>query len=288
MPTPAIRMIATDIDGTLLDSHQRIPERNMRALAAAHEAGIHIVLVTGRRFPFALPIAEQLPFDHAVIACNGAVIRSRAGTTHFRKLLPRATAARVIEWTKAWRPYTMLAYDDDIAATDKVAQVVIETLEKRTPQFMQWYNRVKHHARLVPLETALDSAGCDPLQVMFSGPIAPLREVYASLDTAPFRADFQLTKTFYEERDLGIMDLIHPECSKGAALREWARICGVAREQVMAVGDNYNDLDMLEYAGVAVVMGNSVPELQAAGWHVTASNDDAGLADAIERWALDV
>jgi hydroxymethylpyrimidine pyrophosphatase-like HAD family hydrolase len=279
-------MIATDIDGTLLDSHQRIPERNVRALLAAHDAGIHIVLVTGRRFPFALPIAEQLPFDHALITCNGAVIRSRNGTTHFRKLLSRATAARVIECTAAWRPYTMLAYDEDIAESDAAGQIVIESLEKRTPQFMQWYNRVKHHIRIGPLEAALDSAGVDPLQVMFSGPITPLCEVYASLDNAPFRADFHLTKTFYEERDLGIMDLIHPECSKGAALQEWARIRGVAQAQVMAVGDNYNDHDMLAYAGVAVVMGNSVPELQANGWHVTASNDDAGLADAVERFAL--
>jgi Cof subfamily protein (haloacid dehalogenase superfamily) len=283
---PAIQMIATDIDGTLLDSRQRLPERNTQALLAAHELGIHVVLVTGRRFPFALPIAEQLPFEPVVIACNGAVIRSRSGATHFRKLLPRATAARVVEWTREWRAYTMLAYDDDIVESDCVGQIVIETLERRTPQFMQWYNRVKHHARLASLEDALRSAGNDPLQVMFSGPIAPLREVQASLDTAPFRADFQLTKTFYEERDLGIMDLIHPECSKGAALQEWARVQGVAREQVMAVGDNYNDLDMLEYAGVAVVMGNSVPGLRADGWHVTASNDDAGLADAIERWAL--
>ncbi len=288
MRKPSIQMIATDIDGTLLDSRQHIPERNVRALLAAHEAGIHIVLVTGRRFPFALPIAGQLPFEHVVIACNGAVIRSRGGKTHFRKLLPRATAARVIEWTKTWRAYTMLAYDDDIAESDQVAQVVLETLENRTPQFMQWYNRVRQHARLALLEDALESAADDPLQVMFSGPIAPLREVYASLDSAPFRANFQLTKTFYEDRDLGIMDLIHPQCSKGAALREWARRQGVPREQVMAVGDNYNDLDMLEFAGVAVVMGNSVPELQANGWHVTASNDDAGLADAIERWALGI
>jgi Cof subfamily protein (haloacid dehalogenase superfamily) len=279
-------MIATDIDGTLLDSQHRIPERNLRALLAAHEAGIHVVLVTGRRFPFALSIAEQLPFDHVLITCNGAVIRSRSGKTHFRKLLPRASASRIIAWTSAWRPYTMLAFDDDIAASDTVAQVVIETLDARTPQFMQWYTRVKHHARIVPLETALESANDDPLQVMFSGPIAPLREVYASLESAPFCADFHMTKTFYEDRDLGIMDLIHPDCSKGAALEEWARACGVAQAQVMAVGDNYNDRDMLEYAGVAVVMGNSVPELQAVGWHVTASNDDAGLADAIERWAL--
>src|SRR5437762_2445679 len=228
-----VRMIATDIDGTLLDSRQRLPERNLQALISAHNAGIAIVLVTGRRYPFAMPISDLLPFDHELIACNGAVLRSRNGHTHFRKLLPRAAAARVLAWTNVWRPYAMLAYDEDVVESETVAQIVTETLEKRTPQFMQWYNRVKHHARIASLDAALSSAQDDPLQVMFSGPIAPLRELEASLDTAPFRGEFQLTKTFYAERDLGIMDLIHPACSKGAALREWASMKGVPPEQVM-------------------------------------------------------
>ena len=129
---------------------------------------------------------------------------------------------------------------------------------------------------------------------MFSGPIAPLREIEASLATCPFRGDFGLTKTFYEEKDLGIMDLIHPECSKGAALAEWARICGIPREQVMAIGDNHNDRDMLEFAGLSIVMGNAVASLLDAsatlgpdqGWHVTLEHDAAGLAVAVEKWAL--
>jgi Cof subfamily protein (haloacid dehalogenase superfamily) len=277
-----IRMIATDIDGTLLDSSHRLPDRNRDALMAAHEAGIRVVLVTGRRFPFALPIAELLPFDHVLITCNGALTRSRSGVTHLRTLLPRATAAEVIAWTRDWRPYTMLAYDEDIVETATVGQVVIETLEKRTPQFMQWYNRVKQHARLARLEDALADANDAPLQVMFSGPIAPLCEIEASLAGAPFRARFQLTKTFYEERDLGILDLLHPDCSKGAALASWAAACGIAPQEVMAVGDNHNDLDMLRFAGLPVVMGNAVPELLGAGWHVTGDNDSAGLAAAVE------
>src|SRR5258708_9498981 len=171
MTRAPIRMIATDIDGTLLDSQHRLPDRNRDALAAAHEAGIQVVLVTGRRFPFALPIAELLPFDHVLITCNGAVIRSRQGVTHMRTLLPRATAAAVIAWTRTWRAYTMLAYDEDIAESATVGQVVIESLEKRTPQFMQWYTRVKQHARLAALEDALADATDSPLQVMFSGPI---------------------------------------------------------------------------------------------------------------------
>src|SRR5258708_2053368 len=155
MTRAPIRMIATDIDGTLLDSQHRLPDRNRDALAAAHQAGIRVVLVTGRRFPFALPIAELLPFDPVLITCNGAVIRSRAGVTHLRTLLPRATATEVIAWTRQWRDYTMLAYDEDIVESASVGQVVIESLEKRPPQFMQWYNRVKQHVRLALLEDAL-------------------------------------------------------------------------------------------------------------------------------------
>jgi Cof subfamily protein (haloacid dehalogenase superfamily) len=274
-----VRMLAVDIDGTLLDSRSQLPPRNLAALVAAREAGIEVVLVTGRRYPFALPIAEQLPFDHVLITCNGAVIRSRSGTTYAVHLLPRETAALTISYVEPWRAYTMLAFDTDAGA----AQVVIESLENRTESFLQWYRRVQHHVKIQRLEDALTR---DPLQVMFSGPLAPLREIEAALLKAPFRARFQLTKTFYEHRDLGIMDLIHPACSKGAGLKEWAAMRGVPREQIMAVGDNFNDFDMLEFAGLPVVMGNAVPELKADGWRVTLDNDSAGVAVAVEQWAL--
>jgi Cof subfamily protein (haloacid dehalogenase superfamily) len=273
-----IRLLAVDIDGTLLDSQARLPDRNRDALRAAHQAGIAVALVTGRRYPFALPIAEQLGFEHVLIASNGAVIKSTGGQSFVRHLLARDTAARAIAYTRAWRTFTMLAFD-----IEGKGQIVMENLENRTPGFLRWYEKNAAFVVLQPLEGALTS---DPLQVMFSGPLKEMREIAAALDQAPFRSDFQLTKTFYEARDLGIMDLIHPSCSKGNGLKEWAERLGVPREQVMAVGDNLNDLEMLEYAGVPVVMGNAVPELRGDGRRETLDNDSAGLAVAIERWAL--
>jgi hypothetical protein len=80
--------------------------------------------------------------------------------------------------------------------------------------------------------------------------------------------------------------VIRKGCSKGAALAEWAQRRGIRREEVMAIGDNWNDREMLEYAGVAVVMGNSVPELKSLGWPVTLTNDEGGLAEAIRTYAL--
>lgn len=273
-----VKMLAVDIDGTLLDSKAQLPERNRSALTAAHEAGIEVVLVTGRRYPFALPIAQKLPFETVLIASNGAVIKSSDGRSYVQNLLPHGVARQAIGLTRAWRTFTMLAFD-----VEGEGQIIMESLDNRTPGFVSWYERNKAVVRFEALETALTS---DPLQVMYSGPLKEMREIAAALDTAPFRSEFQLTKTFYEARDLGIMDLIHPSCSKGSGLKNWAEYRGIPREQIMAVGDNFNDREMLEYAGTPVVMGNAVPELQGDGWRVTLDNDNAGLAVAIEQWAL--
>jgi hydroxymethylpyrimidine pyrophosphatase-like HAD family hydrolase len=83
-----------------------------------------------------------------------------------------------------------------------------------------------------------------------------------------------------------MIDVIHPDCSKGATLAEWAAIRGYERGEVMAIGDNHNDLEMLTFAGVPVVMGNGVAELKNYGWHQTATNDENGVAVAIQQFAL--
>ena len=98
--------------------------------------------------------------------------------------------------------------------------------------------------------------------------------------------EYALAVTVYESRDFSMIDVINPACSKGAALAEWAGLRGLAREEVMAIGDNHNDVEMLSFAGRPVVMGNSVPELKSFGWHETLSNDDAGVAAAIAHFAL--
>ncbi len=83
-----------------------------------------------------------------------------------------------------------------------------------------------------------------------------------------------------------MVDVIRPNCSKGTTLAEWTARRGFSREEVMAIGDNFNDREMLEFAGLPVVMGNSVPELKTLGWRQTLSNDDDGVAAAIAEYAL--
>ena len=125
----------------------------------------------------------------------------------------------------------------------------------------------------------------DPIQVMFTGYANQVREVEAFLSELPFAVEFSLAMTVYDHRDFGLVDVIAAGCSKGATLAEWVRRRGWSREDVMAIGDNLNDLEMLQFAGLPVVMGNSVPELKNLGWRETLSNDQGGVAAAIARYA---
>ncbi len=92
--------------------------------------------------------------------------------------------------------------------------------------------------------------------------------------------------TRYESKDFSMIDVINPACSKGSSLAEWAELRGYAREEVMAIGDNHNDLEMLSFAGIPIVMGNGVAALKTYGWHETGTNDENGVALAIEQFAL--
>jgi hydroxymethylpyrimidine pyrophosphatase-like HAD family hydrolase len=121
---------------------------------------------------------------------------------------------------------------------------------------------------------------------MFSGTVAPIREIEAALRAAPLAEDFALAVTIYAKKDFAMIDVIHPACSKGSSLAEWAALRGIDREDVLAIGDNHNDLEMLNFAGIPVIMANCVEELKCFGWHETRSNDNDGVAAPIEHFAL--
>jgi Cof subfamily protein (haloacid dehalogenase superfamily) len=275
----AIRLIAIDIDGTLLDSRFLLPDANRAAVVEAVRRGIEVALVTGRRFDFAMPVAAQIPCDLMLIVNNGALTKSKDGATHVRHLLPRDVALRVLDATAAFRAGAAVVFD-----RPRENQVVMEFMDWDDAGRRSYFERNRDFlAQVAPLETCLTE---DPIQVMFSGPVAPMREVAAFLRALDIAAQYELAITEYEARNFALVDVIHPGCSKGAGLAEWARVRGYTREAVMAIGDNLNDREMLEFAGVPVVMGNSVSELKQNGWHVTLSNDQAGVAAAIEKFAL--
>src|ERR1700736_972803 len=213
----AVRLIALDIDGTLLNSQWKLPEANRSAIAEATRRGIEVALVTGRRYDFAMPIARKIDAPLTMIVSNGALIRTHDGETHLRHLLPRETAARVLEITKPWREGAGVVFD-----RPRGNQVILEILETDDPIRSAYYARNKEFlAQAVPLESCLTQ---DPLQVMLSGKVESMRDAEAVLRSAQAAEGFKIAVTVYESRNFAMTDVIHPRCSKGAALAEWAAL----------------------------------------------------------------
>jgi Cof subfamily protein (haloacid dehalogenase superfamily) len=275
-----IRLLAIDIDGTLLDSSGRVPDDNLQALHEAAARGVQVVVVTGRSFPFALPAVAALPDPLTLVVHNGAIARTRQGETLIRRLLPRGVARDVLAGTASWRADTVVIFDRQGAG-----QMVYDRMDWDHPHRRGFHHKNRHLIEGVEsLEEALVD---DPVQVAFNGGVNAMREVQAHLRTLSVAGELAVSLTEYPARDFSLVDVCGAGTTKGATLERVAALFGVAREEVMAVGDNFNDRDMLAWAGTGVVMGNAAGELRAAGWHVTGSNDEAGLARAVRRFVLD-
>lgn len=273
---PPIRLLAIDIDGTLLNSQFQIPAANLEALRHAHEAGVEILLVTGRRHSFALPIAEQLGFDLWVISSNGAVTRSLSGELFHRDLLPAGTARGLCAAMREFRGNTVLTFDTEIKGA-----LVLERMDELNGSIQRWLEKnMQFIDFVVPIENALVS---DPVQAMFCGTIERMRGALQTLAQCELADRITVLRTEYPVRDLCIVDVLNQGCSKGHALERWAGYRGIPREQVMAIGDNYNDIEMLVFAGIPVIMGNASAELRNRGWMVTGLHDEAGVATAVEQ-----
>ncbi len=272
-----IRLLALDIDGTLLDSNGQLPPANAAAIARAIELGVEVALATGRRYDFARPVFEQLPGPLTLILSNGAVVKTRDGETMMRRLLPRAVAREVLTAVPQHRHEAAVTFD-----RPREGQIVYEAIDWDHPRHRRFFATNRPYLTAVsPLEDCLTE---DPVQVMFTGGCVEMRALFNELRVEDRRSRYSVALTEYEFRDFSLVDVLQAGCSKGTALEDWARQRGYTRDEVMAVGDNLNDLEMLEFAGCPVVMGNGIPDLRDRGWAVTASNDEAGVARAVETF----
>ncbi len=274
--TPPIRLIAVDIDGTLLNPEFKISDADLAALRRANQEGVEVVVVTGRRHTFALPIVQMLGFDLWVISSNGAVTRSLAGETFHRDLLPAETCRKLCGVMQDFRGYAVLTYD-----VEGKGAIVLERMDMLTASIQRWLEKNMQYIEFViPMEKSLTT---DPVQLMFCGPIARMHDGLAVMAASSVADDITVLRTEYPVRDLSIVDVLNQGCSKGHALERWANYRGIPREQVMAIGDNYNDIEMLAFAGLPFIMGQASEELRSKGWPVTLPNDQSGVAAAIEQ-----
>jgi hydroxymethylpyrimidine pyrophosphatase-like HAD family hydrolase len=363
--TNGLRLIAIDMDGTLLGDDGRVSPRNLAALRAAQAAGIQIVVATGRRHSYAMHVLRPLglPAGTALISSNGTVTRT-LGTSSpgsepipsqliARTYLPRATALWLCGHVDEFRNALVLTFDRVGPGGDDVrGALVVEHLDQLNASIGRWMAANEPYiAHVNPIENALvsdgdaDGSNSDaPIQAMLCGTVDRMRRAEARLlehpgitasghpsgrsgktmhgpgspapapiltpsplagtprlqprvSQARRKKGFQpleaepepiitLHRTDYPSRDLSILDILPAGCSKGAALLSLAHAQGIEPGQILAIGDNWNDVSMLEAAGSAVLMDNAPDDLKALarsrGWRIGPSNRDDGVAGAVE------
>ncbi len=274
-----IRLIGIDVDGTLLDSRGQLPPENLSAIQDAAAAGIHVAIVTGRSFFFALPAVQRLPDPLTLVVHNGAIVRTRSGETLVRRLLPRAVALDVLAATAGWRESAVVIFDRPLAG-----QMVYDRLDWSHPNRSKFRER---NSEIIEQVTSLEEAIIeDPIQVAYNGDVQSMRHLIDSLAAHPACRTLAVSLTEYVQRDFSLVDVCAANTTKGTGLAALAAYMNIPQDEVMAIGDNFNDREMLAWAGVGVVMGNAAPDLLDAGFEQTTTNDDAGLARAIRRFAL--
>lgn len=274
----AIKLVALDIDGTLLDSNGGLPAENGRAIKESVRRGIKVILVSGRRWSSAREVAASLGLTFPVVAHNGALIRCPVDSRRLaRYFLEPCIAAEILAHSQDHFGYLVLHRDQE---TD--GQTVIHP-DCRKNLLIQSYLG-KFPRAVVETESLLPLADAELIQIMFGGELPAIQKIEELLCSMPLAAKINLTKTYYPHKNLGIIDLLDKACSKRAALEFLAEYYGVSRDEILAIGDNYNDLEMLEYAGIGVVMENCVSELKGRGFEETSSNDAGGVAQALRRF----
>jgi Cof subfamily protein (haloacid dehalogenase superfamily) len=264
-----IELIALDIDGTLVDSQGAIPEANLQAIDRAKERGVRIVLATGRSFLSTMPIARQLNLDTPLVCDNGALIRDMGGNEWWSRRIELDVAREIAAWADAGRHALITVVGDHNYYT--------------WPESWARANwQPRSHDRVV--SSSLDVLAVPPLCIMAvgEGTSRALLEQFTAQPRAKVRFD-----CYKQDAQLFLVVAVHPAASKKNALALLCTHWGLSPSQVMAVGDNLLDLEMLCWAGVGVTMDNAPPEMRERAQRAAPSNDEAGVAWAIERFVLD-
>ena len=285
----SISLLALDLDGTLLNSHGRISERNRNAIDNAREQGVRVALVTGRRFRDSRPIALELGLDVPLISHNGALTKHAATLQTVSVLpLPLAAAREALRVGRDAGADALLS--DDHEGLGVLIYDHLRGDNSAAYRYVSWARRIhgdEEGSNAVHQVSSLeDYLNHEPIHLSFSGRCEEMDQLEEILKHE-LGSTVKILGTKYLEQDFTLIDIVNPAASKGAGVAAAAAELGASRAEIMAIGDNYNDLEMLLFAGVGVVMANAPLSLrEIGGLHPTASNREDGVALAIEQFIL--
>ncbi len=278
MKPPRIRLLALDIDGTLLRSDKTVGSRTRAALERARAAGVRLLLVTGRRYPSARRVAEELGGEVPLVLHNGALVVEGGRVLRCRPLAQQ-TARRTIAVGREAGMEPVLH-----CGASGEGLLLVAAAAPRSGLVGYYLDRAREELRTVAdLESALEEEVV--IQVMFGGGRRETDALRARLE-ASLAGAARVERTVYPTSGLVLLDVVDPGVGKAEALAFMQNRWGIGGQETLAIGDNWNDREMVAAAGLGFVMGNADPELLALGLPVLPTNDEDGVAWAVERHVL--
>lgn len=263
----AFRLVAMDLDGTVKPRNGPITSATLAAATEALAAGVHLTIATGRAFRSALPFAASLGLRAPIICYGGAVIRDPAtGETLFRQSIPSDLASRVVDAARR-RGLSVVAYADDALYVERV------------PASSSFAGYVARSSAVV-VDDVLGHLADGPCNMAVVSDEIGTRALVHDL-----RAEFGDELHVTSGHPL-LAEIFHPEVSKGRALAWLAASLGIDRSEVLAIGDDWNDISMLEYAALGAAMGNAPPEVLAVAGVTAPTVDEDGVAWVLRTYAL--
>jgi Cof subfamily protein (haloacid dehalogenase superfamily) len=285
-----VKLLALDLDGTLLNSRGEVREANRRAIRDAEDRGVLVTIATGRRYRDARPVGLELELNAPLVTHNGALLKYAGSLeTVASSLLDTETAAEILRVGKAFGGDALLSADPHGRGTLYYDRVSSDNIPLQ--KYLYWSERLHGPEETSGATRHVDSlerliGDVEVIHISFSGGCEAMLRMSDFLEDE-LGETVTLLSTIYSDRDFTLIDILPPDASKGIGVEKLAAINGLTAAEVMAIGDNFNDIEMLEFAGTAVVMGNADPSLlERPEFYTTLSNDEGGVAAAIERFIL--
>ena len=274
-------LMAVDLDGTLITDHGRITGKVYSALERAVENGWEIVIASGRTFYAARQIIEKLPFIRYAVLSNGAcIIKLQDDSIMHMETLESGLAKNVVESIRSHGAIPAL-YTTDIMNQ----RVYYDSLE-RACTFFKWY--VKKDTRCELVDNVMDYID-DVLQIGMideKKTVLAIRDTLKEFDVRVMALPFESAHFGGKNNDYWFMQTVHKNATKSNALRRLAGWIDIPDGRLVAVGDNYNDADMIENADIGVAMGNSPDEIKKLANVIVATNNDSGLSQVVDEVIL--
>ncbi|MEB3101085.1 Cof-type HAD-IIB family hydrolase [Ferviditalea candida] len=261
------KMLMIDIDDTLLNDERQIPDETKESLRLAANKGVIVTLATGRMFASAKQVAAKLNLNVPIITYQGALVKnSLDDKVLYERSVPGSIVRKLIEYAESRSLHLQLYYNDELLVKDDNEKA-------------REYSRISN----VPYRVLSDFSGLSDqpmLKLLFIEQPEELDQIQPELEEI-FGKQVNITKSKPH-----FLEITNAEATKGQALKLLARHYGFEPENVIAIGDSWNDQDMIAAAGVGVAMGNAVPALKQIADYITLTHNEQGVKHVIEKFIL--